>query len=97
MDLADTAHHITLFAAGDTAAAGVEQDARGAAVRWASAEAHWETYVSHAVASREDRWLAIGRLRHDRAHAERVRAEQRAAKESLHAKKEASGRVDERP
>ena len=33
----------------------------------------------------------------DRAHAERVRAEQRAARESLHAKKDAGGRVEERP
>ncbi len=85
------------LALGDTAAAGVEQDARGAAARWTSAEAHWETYVSHAAGSREDRWLAIGRLRRDRAHTERVRAEQRAAKESLHAKKDTHGRVDERP
>ncbi len=82
---------------GDAAAAGAEQDARTAAALWASAEAHWETYVSRAVASREDRWLAIGRLRHDRAHGERVLAEQRAAKESIHAKKGASRHVEERP
>ncbi|MGA7119430.1 MAG: tetratricopeptide repeat protein [Polyangiaceae bacterium] len=85
------------LALGDAAAAGNEPDSRGAAARWASAETHWETYVSRAVASREDRWLAIGRLRRDRAHAERVRAEQRAARESLHAKKDAGGRVEERP
>jgi tetratricopeptide (TPR) repeat protein len=83
------------LALGDAAAATVEQDARAAAVRWASSEAHWDTYVSRAVASREDRWLPIGRLRRDRAHAEHIRAEQRAAKLPARATREPSGDVEE--
>ncbi len=81
---------------GDAAAAGAEPDARAAAALWASSEAHWSTYVSRAVASREDRWLAIARLRHDRAHTERVRAEKRAAM-LPRSTKDASGHVEERP
>jgi tetratricopeptide (TPR) repeat protein len=84
------------LALGTAAAARAEQDARAAADLWASAEEHWGTYVARAATTRDDRWLAVARLRHDRAHAERVHAEQRAAKSPPRAKKGDSGHGEER-
>ncbi len=56
-------------------------DAQLAATRWAAAEEHWATYVLRAEsAGGEERWLAIARVRRDRAHAERLAAEHRAGK-----------------
>jgi tetratricopeptide (TPR) repeat protein len=68
------------LALGSAAAARGEQDARAAVALWTAAEDHWATYATQAAATRDDRWLAIARVRRDRAHSERTKAEARAAK-----------------
>ena len=51
------------------------------AALFAQAEQHWDTYVARAAATAgEDRWLAIARVRRERARAERTAADARAAK-----------------
>ncbi len=56
-------------------------DARDAAVLWAAAERSWGQYVARAAATgAHDPWMAIARVRLDNARAQRVGAEQRAAK-----------------
>jgi tetratricopeptide (TPR) repeat protein len=84
------------LAVGQATAARDEQDARAAAALWAAAEAHWGTYTERAAATRDDRWLAIARVRHDRAHAERVNAEKRALKLPPHTKTDESDHGEER-
>jgi tetratricopeptide (TPR) repeat protein len=57
------------------------QDARDAAILWAAAERSWGQYVDRAVAAGgHDPWIAIARVRLEHARAQRVGAEQRAAK-----------------
>jgi tetratricopeptide (TPR) repeat protein len=69
------------LALGYAAAAGDESDAHAAAMLWAAAEEHWGAYLAKAGApGADDRWLGIARVRRDRVHAERLRAERRAAK-----------------
>jgi tetratricopeptide (TPR) repeat protein len=69
------------LALGYAAAARDEHDTHLAAGLWAAAEEHWGTYAARAAAPGADgRWLAIARVRRDRAHAERDNAEKRAAK-----------------
>jgi tetratricopeptide (TPR) repeat protein len=85
------------LALGYAAAARDERDTHQAAGLWAAAEEHWATYVGRAAASgADDRWLAIARVRRDRAHAERANAEKRAAKEPPRGKGEASSHGEHR-
>jgi tetratricopeptide (TPR) repeat protein len=84
------------LALGYAASARAEKDARLAGQLWAQAEAHWGTYAAHAEAAGADsRWLAISRLRRDRARAERSFAEQRAAKVPPRSKKDESRRGEQ--
>jgi tetratricopeptide (TPR) repeat protein len=84
------------LALGNGAAAREERGARAAADLWAAAEEHWGTYVARAATTRDDRWLPIARLRRDRARAERIGAEQRAAKAPPRARKGESDHGEER-
>jgi tetratricopeptide (TPR) repeat protein len=69
------------LALASSAAARDAHDARDAAVEWAEAERHWDTYVSRSTASGSGGpWLAIARLRRDATHALRAAADKRAAK-----------------
>jgi tetratricopeptide (TPR) repeat protein len=66
---------------GAAAEAREAQDARDAAVLWAAAERALAEYVNRAAgAGGHDPWLAIARVRLERAHAERLGADKRAAK-----------------
>jgi tetratricopeptide (TPR) repeat protein len=69
---------------GAAAEAREAQDPRDAAVLWASAEHSLDQYVERSSAGEKaggkDPWLAIARVRLDRARAERQGAEKRAAK-----------------
>jgi hypothetical protein len=69
---------------GAAAEAREAQDPRDAAVLWASAEHSLDQYVDRSSAGEKaggkDPWLAIARVRLDRARAERQGAEKRAAK-----------------
>jgi tetratricopeptide (TPR) repeat protein len=81
------------LALGYAAAARDERDVHLATGLWAAAEEHWATYAARAAASGpgvDGRWLAIARVRRDRAHAERANAEKRAAKVPLRGKGEDS-------
>ena len=82
------------LALGTAVAARAEQDARAAAEIWAVAELHWATYVARAAETGDNKWLAIGRLRQARAHEERARAEQRAAKQPRATERGDSGHVE---
>jgi tetratricopeptide (TPR) repeat protein len=77
------------LALGNAAAARDAHDDRESADLWAASEAHWATYVARAASSRQNRFLAIARLRHDRAHADRLNAEKRAPKPRPHEPHEA--------
>jgi tetratricopeptide (TPR) repeat protein len=69
------------LALGEVAAATQAGDPREAARSWASAEGHWDAYVTRATkAGARDPWLATARLRRERAHASLVVASARAAK-----------------
>jgi hypothetical protein len=69
------------LALGAAAEAREAPDPRDAAVLWASAEHSLGEYVDHAMAAGgHDPWLAIGRVRLERARAQRIDAEKRAAK-----------------
>jgi tetratricopeptide (TPR) repeat protein len=69
------------LALGAAAEAREAQDVRDAAVLWASAERSLEQYVARASApGRHDPWLSIAKVRFERVHAERLSADQRAAR-----------------
>jgi tetratricopeptide (TPR) repeat protein len=69
------------LALGDAASARHATDARQAAAFWAAAEGHWSTYVDRATrAGAHDPWIAVARVRLDRAHAAHLDAAARAAK-----------------
>ncbi len=69
------------LALASAAAARGAHDPRDAAILWADAEAHWDTYVAGSSAGRSgDPWLAVARVRRDQTHAERLAVEKRAAK-----------------
>jgi tetratricopeptide (TPR) repeat protein len=83
------------LALGFAAAARDERDAVAAVKLWSAAEAHWDTYVTRAMASgNDDRWLVIARVRRDRARADRGNAEKRAAKLPSREKKDQAGGVE---
>jgi tetratricopeptide (TPR) repeat protein len=66
---------------GAAAEAREAQDARDAAFLWASAEHALDQYVARAAAAGgHDPWLAIARVRLERARAERLSADKRAAR-----------------
>jgi tetratricopeptide (TPR) repeat protein len=70
------------LALGEAAEARQAGDARAAAASWASAERHWDEYVSRATAGGgHDAWVPIARLRRARAQAAHAEAATRAAKE----------------
>ncbi|MCL2448777.1 MAG: tetratricopeptide repeat protein [Polyangiaceae bacterium] len=78
------------LALGETASARLATDPRDAARFWASAQAHWDSYVTRATqAGSRDPWLAIARLRREHAHAAAAEAGARAARAE---KSPASGR-----
>jgi tetratricopeptide (TPR) repeat protein len=57
------------------------EDARDAVALWAAAERSWGQYVDRAVAAGgHDPWIPIARVRLEHARAQRIGAEQRAAK-----------------
>ncbi len=80
------------LALGYGAAARAAADPRDAAKLWAEAEAHWTTYIDgastpttrpghgHESHESDPRWLAIARVRRERARAERLDRERRAAR-----------------
>jgi tetratricopeptide (TPR) repeat protein len=69
------------LALGAAAEAREAPDARDAAILWAAAERARREYVERAAAAGgHDPWLAIARVRLERAHAERLGADARAAK-----------------
>jgi tetratricopeptide (TPR) repeat protein len=69
------------LALGDAATARKATDPREAAALWASAETHWGAYVDRATgAGAHDPWLAVARLRRERARAARAEAAARAAR-----------------
>jgi tetratricopeptide (TPR) repeat protein len=69
------------LALGEAAAARQATEPREAAREWASAEAHWDAYVGRAArAGGRDPWLAIARLRRERARAAVAEAAARATK-----------------
>jgi tetratricopeptide (TPR) repeat protein len=69
------------LALGAAAEAREAQDVRDAAVLWAAAERALGEYVERAAAAGgHDPWLPIARVRLERAHAERLGADKRAAK-----------------
>jgi hypothetical protein len=69
------------LALGAAAEAREAQDVRDAAVLWAAAEHALGEYVERAAAAGgHDPWMAIARVRLERAHAERISADKRAVK-----------------
>jgi tetratricopeptide (TPR) repeat protein len=68
------------LALGYTEEAKLTKSSRDAAAAWAKVEAQWTDYVAQATAN--DRWLALARVRRDRAHAQRVAEERRAGKQA---------------
>ncbi len=69
------------LALGYAAEARASADPREAARSWGEAERHWDTYVTRSAATDgHDPWLAIARVRRDRARAAREAAERLAAR-----------------